>query len=93
MRIEAYNAVSQIYQANKAASVKRVDDAYSKSDKLEFSDVAKTYQTAKAAVNDATDVREDRIAQIKAQMAAGTYNISSEAIAEKIIGRLGAIVF
>ncbi|MBQ4282955.1 MAG: flagellar biosynthesis anti-sigma factor FlgM [Lachnospira sp.] len=93
MRVEAYGAVSQIYQSNKVANVKKADGAYSQADRIEFSDVAKTYQTAKTAVNNASDIREDKIAQIKAMMAAGTYNISSEAVAEKIVGKLGAIVF
>ncbi len=93
MRIEAYNAVSQIYQANKATSVKKAQGAYSQSDKIEFSDVAKTYQTAKTAVASAPDVRADKIAEIKAQMEAGTYKISSEAVADKIIGNLSALVF
>ncbi len=93
MRVEAYSAVSQIYQANKATSVKKAGSAYSQSDKLEFSDVAKTYQTAKAAVANAADVRADKVAEIKAQMEAGTYRISSEAVADKIIENLSAIVF
>ncbi len=93
MRVEAYSAVSQIYQTNKATSVKKAADMYSGNDKFEISDTAKKYQTAKAAVNNASDVRADKVAEIKAQMAAGTYNISSEAIADKILGNLGAIVF
>ena len=93
MRIEAYNAVSQIYQTNKATGVKRGSEAYTQSDKIEFSDVAKTYQTAKAAVAAAPDVRADKIAEIKAQMAAGTYNISSQLVADKLVSNLGGIVF
>ena len=39
------------------------------SDKFEISDTAKTYQTARTAVSKASDVREDKIADIKARMA------------------------
>lgn len=93
MRIDAYNAVSQIYQANAAAGVKKANSVKSFSDRLEFSQTAKSYQTAKAAVSDAPDVRQDKIAQIKEQMSAGRYNISAEAVADKILSNMDTIAF
>lgn len=93
MRIEAYNAVSQIYQSNSAAASRKSDMASSSSDSIEFSQTAKNYQTAKAAVSSAADIREDKVARIKAQMAAGTYNISLEAVADKILGGIGVLAF
>lgn len=93
MRIDAYNAVSQIYQSNSVAAVKRADGAKTASDKLEFSQTAKTYQTAKAAVGSAPDVRMDKIAEIKARMADGTYKVSSQDIAEKIVSGMDTIAF
>ena len=64
------------------------------SDKFEISDTAKTYQTANGtAVSKASDVREDKIADIKARMAAGTYNISSEAVADKILNNISTLTF
>ena len=41
----------------------------------------------------ASDVREDKIADIKARMAAGTYNISSEAVADKILNSISTLTF
>ena len=57
------------------------------------SNTAKTYQTARTAVSEASDVREDKIADIKARMAAGTYNISSEAVADKILNNISTLTF
>lgn len=93
MRIDAFNAVSQVYQANPTSKVRNAARAYSVNDKFEISDTAKTYQTAKAAVNSASDVREDKIADIKARIAAGTYNISADAVADKILNSVSTLTF
>lgn len=93
MRIDAYNAISQIYQTNKVSGAKKTSSTASFSDRLEFSQTAKSYQTAKAAVNNAPDVRQDKVAEIKAMMSAGRYNISSEAVADKILSNMNTIAF
>ena len=102
MRIDAYNAVNQIYQTSQISKTKtttKVDNTKtaaktsSVSDKFEISDTARTYQTARTAVSKASDVREDKIADIKARMAAGTYNISSEAVADKILNNISTLTF
>lgn len=93
MRIDAYNAVNQIYQTNAVSKANSVSKAKSASDKFEISSEAKTYQTAKAAVSAASDVRTDKIAEIKAQMEAGTYHISSEAVADKMMNQVTTLTF
>ncbi|MGN0339970.1 MAG: flagellar biosynthesis anti-sigma factor FlgM [Lachnospira sp.] len=93
MRIDAYNAISQLYQTKSVSSVKKASGTQSFSDRLEFSSTAKSYQTARTAVAEAPDVRMDKIAQIKAQMSAGTYNISSEAVADKILENAETLTF
>lgn len=93
MRVDAYNAISQLYQTKSVSSVKKSSGTQSFKDKLEISAAAKSYQTARTAVADAPDVREDKIAEIKAQMSAGTYYVSSEAVADKIINSVETIAF
>lgn len=97
MRIDAYNAVNQIYQTSQISKAKTAAKTAAKtssvSDKFEISDTARTYQTARTAVSKASDVREDKIADIKARMAAGTYNISSEAVADKILNNISTLTF
>lgn len=84
MRIDAYNAISQVYSTNTNYKSKAVAGSYG-SDKVEISSFGKEFQAAKAAVAKASDVREDKIADIKAMMSAGTYNISGMDFANKIV--------
>lgn len=84
MRIDAYNAISQVYQTNTNYKPKATGSSYG-SDKVEISTFGKEFQAAKAAVAQAPDVREDKIAEIKAMMSAGTYNISGMDFANKIV--------
>lgn len=93
MRIDAYNAVSKVYQANSASYTKKADSAQKINDKFEISETAKSFQTAKTAVNQASDVREDKVALIKAQLSAGTYHVSSESVADKILNNADTITF
>lgn len=85
MRIDAYNAVNQIYQTT--AQVKKVDaeKKVQKDDKLEISQAGKDINVAKKAIKESPDVREDKIEAIKKQMAEGTYSVSTEALADKIL--------
>lgn len=84
MRIDAYNAISQVYQTKSNYKLKAASASYG-SDKVEISSFGKEFQVAKAAVSQAQDVREDKIAEIKAMMSAGTYNISGMDFANKIV--------
>ncbi|MGN0318271.1 MAG: flagellar biosynthesis anti-sigma factor FlgM [Lachnospira sp.] len=93
MRVDALNAVSQIYAANSTTAVKKSTQTAQVSDKFEISDMAKTYSTAKAAVKAAPDVRMDKVEDIKARMAAGTYNVSSKDVADKILNSISTMTF
>ena len=44
MRIDAYNAVNQIYQTSQISKAKATAKTSSASDKFEISDTARTYQ-------------------------------------------------
>ncbi|MDD7402596.1 MAG: flagellar biosynthesis anti-sigma factor FlgM [Butyribacter sp.] len=84
MRVDALNHVSQLYQP---ANAKKIDktSAVQKKDSYVISQSAKDYQVAKNAVAEAADVREDKVAQIKEALASGTYNVSAQEIADKIV--------
>ncbi|MBE5964201.1 MAG: flagellar biosynthesis anti-sigma factor FlgM [Lachnospira sp.] len=87
MRIDAYGAVSQIYKSNGKINTTATTRA-GKSDKLEISQFGKDYQVAKQALKNVPDVREDKVAEIKAQIDAGTYFVSSSALADKLLGNV-----
>lgn len=86
MRIDAYNAVNQVYQTSTQAK-KAMTDKKVSSDKVEISQTGKDIAIAKNAIAEAPDVREDRVNTIKKQMAEGAYTVSMEDVADKMIDR------
>lgn len=66
MRIDAYQAITQVYQPMKSAGAKsaKAASAYGR-DEVQISSFGKDYQVAKQAVANASDVREDLVAAMK----------------------------
>lgn len=88
MRIDAYNAVNQVYQATTQSKKVTSSQKSSRDDKVEISQAGKDIAVAKKAVVEASDVREDKIQKIKEQINAGTYAVSAEDVAEKMLGSI-----
>ena len=84
MRIDAYNQISQIYQTTNKMKTQKTS-ATSSRDQVEISSFGKAYQVAKSAVSNAPDIREDKVADIKARVENGTYEVSSESFADKLL--------
>lgn len=87
MRIDAYMQVNQIYQSSKPRTTAKTART-SASDSFEISSIAKDLQIAKQATSATTDVREDKVQDIKNRMQAGTYKVSIEDVAENLAARL-----
>lgn len=66
MRIDAYNQISQVYGVNGKMKTSSVSKSYS-TDKVEISSFGKDLQIAKKAVSESEDVREAKIAEMKAK--------------------------
>ena len=84
MRIDAFNKVSQLYKTNSMKSTAKTKSS-SFSDTLEISQLGKDYQVAKQIVAQTPDVREDKVNEIKQRLDAGTYDVSNEEVAEKLV--------
>ena len=86
MRIDGMQKVAQIYSSNTIAKTekKKVEAA---KDNLQISQAGRDYQIARKAVSEAPDVREELVADIKSRVEAGTYNVSADAFAEKVIAK------
>jgi negative regulator of flagellin synthesis FlgM len=87
MRIEAYNQVQQIYsnsRINKPQAAKKTNEIR---DTVSFSSIGKDIQVAKQAVSAAPDVREDVVARLKTAIKNGTYNVSGEDFADKLLAK------
>ena len=84
MRIEAYTQGQKLYDTNKAKKA-AVGSSVNVSDKLQLSSLGKDIQWAKKAVAESSDVREDVVAPIKARIQSGTYEVSADSFADKLI--------
>lgn len=94
MRIDAYNAVSQIYKSStKVNTAKKTSGSSEFSDKLEISNAAKAIRQQSQQLMQAEDVRNVKVEALRAQFANRTYNVSSEDVADKIIADAETLVF
>ena len=84
MRIEAYTQVQQLYNTKKPAKLQG-KSKLAASDQIQISSIGKDIQTAKSAVAAAEDIREELTAPLKARIANGTYQVSGESFAEKLM--------
>ena len=84
MRIDAMSKVSQLYQSNTTKKVAKTESAR-RTDRVEISRAGMEFQIAQQAVHAAPDIREDKVQALKEQMQAGTYNISMDDLAEKLL--------
>jgi negative regulator of flagellin synthesis FlgM len=84
--IDAYNA-SQVHNKQKAGvEDSNVSDSPAlTADTVVLSDAAKRIQEAQSQIQAIPDVRTDKVADIKARIENGTYEIKPEEIAEKMI--------
>jgi len=55
-------------------------------EKVDLSTMAREIQQAKVEVSRLPDVREEKVQEIKSQVEKGTYNVSGEQIANKMVG-------
>ncbi len=91
MRIDAYSQVQQIYantQVNKTAKAQKTSQA---TDKFQMSSIGKDIQVAKQAVNEAPDIREDKVASLKQAIQDGTYEVSGEDFADKLLAKFDSL--
>ena len=84
MRIEAYTPVQQLYNTNNTNKSQKTSKT-SFSDQVQISSMGKDIQTVKQAVADTPDIREDIVAPIKASIQNGTYDVSGDSFADKLL--------
>lgn len=86
MRIQSYIQVQQMYNTQKPNRTQKTAQS-SFADKLQISTLGKDIQTAKTALANTSDIREDRIAELKTAIQDGTYEVSGESFADKLLER------
>lgn len=85
MRIEAYNQVAQVYKANKTAGTVKASQMGASRDEVQISSFGHDYQVAKQAVAEASDIREDKTAEIAARIKSGEYEVSADDFAKRLL--------
>lgn len=86
MRIEAYNQIASMYKATKPAKTQGSAAAGGR-DEVQISQAGRDYQIAKQAVAQSSDVRRDKVAELKSRIASGEYQVSADDFASKLIAK------
>lgn len=86
MRIDAYNQINQIYGVNKTKKTgKTRSGSGATMDQVSFSSIGRDMQVAKTALAKVPDVRQEKVDAIKSSIQNGTYNVSNESFAERLV--------
>ncbi len=86
--------MNQIYGTGKTAKSGTTAAGFSSfKDEISLSATAKDMQVAKNALNAVPDVREAKIADIKSRMESGTYDVSVEDFAAKLMSAYKSVSF
>ena len=91
MRIDAYNQIAQIYKTKKTGKVAAASSVTSARDEVQISSFGRDYQIAKQAVQEASDIRTDKVADLKAKVSAGTYQVDNGDFASKLLAKYNAL--
>lgn len=83
MKTYQKQGVDKIKEVNKAGKVGRLE----KPDEAKVSSEAMALNLAKEVASKAPDIREAKVAELQKAIRTGTYSVSNEEIAEKIIAR------
>ncbi len=86
MRIQSYIQVQQLYNTQQTNRTQKTSQS-GFSDKLQISTLGKDIQTAKQALANTSDIREEKIADIRTAIQDGTYEVSGESFADKLLER------
>ncbi len=85
MRIDAYNQIAAMYKTTKPSNVKNTAETASARDQVQISRAGRDYQIAKQAVAAASDIREDRVAELKSSIQSGNYDVDTGDFASKLL--------
>ncbi len=85
MRIEAYTQVAQLYKTNKTSSAKSTAASSMGKDEVQISSFGRDYQIAKKAVAEASDIREDKVAEMKSKYESNDYQVDTGDFASKLL--------
>ena len=78
----------EVQKQSKQTPASRMSRAEERSDMLTLSSRAKDYNIAQKALDNAPDIRADRVEVLKSQIDSGTYNVTGMDVANKLFDQL-----
>ena len=81
----------EVFNTQKASSPEKPKKTDLKRDEVDLSSQAKDYQALTKILSDVPDVREDVVSSIKAGYESGTYSVSPDDVAEKLVSKWAAL--
>lgn len=90
MRIEAYNQIASVYKTSGAVKTQKTGGAAGKKDQVQISQFGRDFQIAKQAVAEASDIREDKVAELRSKVQSGNYNVDTEDFASVLLAKYNA---
>lgn len=91
MRVEGFQKVAQVYTGKN--NVKATEGTQNNgNDQIEISQSGKDYQIAKQALADIDDVRVDIVEGIKEKIQNGSYQVSGDEFAAKVIEKYNQLM-
>lgn len=91
MRIESISQVASLYKTAKTSAKYNVNAASYGRDHLSISQTGQDYQIAKQAVAEASDIREDKVSQLKNKISSNSYSVDTGDFAEKLLAQYNAM--
>ena len=91
MRIDAYNQIAQLYGVSQTAKTQKTQSTAQASDRVSISQAGRDYQIAKKAVSEASDIREDKVAQLKNMVNSGQYQVNGDDFASKLLEKYNSL--
>lgn len=85
MRIEDHLRIFQIYNQNKRINKIEKGKDISNIDKIEISKEAKEFQAILNALNKTSDIRSEKVEDIKNRIENNTYNVTAKDVINKLI--------
>ena len=84
MRIEAYNQIQQIYNNSKVQKTAKAEKT-GRMDAVQIPSFGKDIQTAKQALSETSDIREDVVSPLRQSVQNGTYDVDDDSFADKLL--------
>lgn len=79
--------IAKVYGQNQISRIKQPKKTSLGEDKVDLSAEGKEIQALRQKIAQLPEVREEKVAQLRAALQAGTYKVSAREIAEKMVDR------